>query len=540
MNEYNTDIVKLTCSCPDWKDRRWQYKLNDPRRLCKHIINKLDINNLPLEIVKFKESIEFYQEKEWGFKRDFDEIIELDNFTFLGSAGWIDVFDEDGTRYGYLNDSYTGKHWWAKENKPSRYEKIEAFFKKRFDKIPLHLQGREKQDIVEYIKKVIPSKQNIHISIEDGQYELSPDGIYYCLFESTYDYASEDEVRHIIVKNDEIIIEMYYGKIFKYTRDYKYAKSFFEDKKQKEQKRLDNEKREYEEELEQKRKIATEKGYILAQDYEGELYDIQNIYNHPDELLWDEYEKIKNSILGNYDTLQHLIKEYLLDTTTVEFNKALNNLNFITKESSLNQNDWIIKDTGLNYGINLIKDSKYMHENIPDWYKVHIFDNKKMNLMKLNSNFNIKMTSALFEKNKFNELYQLVKQEIQNNQLNNKITNETISNKKFEREKWLRHVECLNCGEKTNIHKKDKRKRKNGEIQRLYCNECNSIFQIDIEELEKMIHDYEKNKSNQKKFTTTQKELEIQSSEKEKVELIRIVQNKEKESLFKKFFSFFE
>ncbi|EQB34872.1 hypothetical protein M947_10430 [Sulfurimonas hongkongensis] len=536
MNEYNTDIVKLTCSCPDWKETRWQYKLNDPRRLCKHIINKLDINNLPIGISKFKESIEFYQEKEWGFKRDFDEIIEIGNFTLLGSVSWIDVFDGDGTRYGYLNDSYTGENWWSKQNKPIGYEKIEAFFKKRFDTIPLPLQGKEKQDIANYIKEVIPSKQNIQFSIEDDQYEPSPDGIYYCLYESTSDYSLEDEVRHIIVKNDEIIIEMYYGKIFKYTRDYKYAKSFLENKKQKEQERLDNERQKYEEELKQKRKIAIEKSYILVQDYEGDLYDIQNIYNHPDGLSWDEYEKVKNSILGNYNTLQHLIKEFSIDITTAKFNKALKNLNFVVKESTLNQNDWILKGDGLQYGINLIKDSKYMHENIPDWYKVHIFDNTKMKLIKLESNFNIKMTSTLFEKNKFNELYQLVKQEIENSQLNNKIIDETTSNKKLERAKWLRHVECPNCGEKTNIHKKDKRRRKNGYIQRFYCNACNSMFQMDIEKLEQMMKDYEKDELNKEKLIITQKETDIQSFEKE-VQAVKISQEK---NLFKRFFSFFE
>lgn len=131
-----------------------------------------------------------------------------------------------------------------------------------------------------------------------------------------------------------------------------------------------------------------------------------------------------------------------------------------------------------------------MHENIPDWYKIHIFDNSKMELIKLKSNFNIKMTSALFEKNKFNELYQLVKQELENYQLNNINVNKTTSNRKLEREKWLRHVECPNCGEKTNIHKKDKRKRKAGYIQRFYCNECNSMFQIELDKLEKMIQEY--------------------------------------------------
>ena len=87
-----------------------------------------------------------------------------------------------------------------------------------------------------------------------------------------------------------------------------------------------------EKELEQRRKTATDKGYILAQDYKGKLYDIQDIYNHPGELSWSEYEKIKNSVLDSYDTLQNLIKEYSLNISTAKFNRALKSLNFIEKD----------------------------------------------------------------------------------------------------------------------------------------------------------------------------------------------------------------
>ena len=66
MNKYNTNIKTLSCSCLDWQESRSQYGLSDPRRLCKHIIKKLDLNNFAFEISKFKESIKFYQEKEWG------------------------------------------------------------------------------------------------------------------------------------------------------------------------------------------------------------------------------------------------------------------------------------------------------------------------------------------------------------------------------------------------------------------------------------------------------------------------------------------
>lgn len=547
MNEYNTNILKLTCSCPDWKETRQQYKLSDPRRLCKHIINKLDINNLPFEISKFKESIEFYQEKEWGFKRDFDEIIELGNFTLLGDIDWIDIFDENAIRYGVKKEPLSNDIYWANNKKPKNFSIIENFLFKESEKIPLPLEEEEYPQIVSFIKEVLPHKKDLFISIHDSQYIPTSDGIIYDIWESKLTPEQERQLEQellqkyeeseayyrlgeanltplgdehefciyeaLTVTNNEIIVGMYSGKKYKLTRNFQYVKQLKESRELKERLKIEEQERLWHEELEQKRKIAIEKGYLLAQDYKGNLYDIQNIYSHPEELSWDEYEKIKTSIINNYDTLQHLIKKYSLDITTAKFNKALKSLKFATKESSLNQNDWIIKYNGLNYGINLIKDSKYMHENIPDWYKVHIFDNKKMELIKLESSFNIKMTSALFEKNKFNELYQLVKQEIENNQLNKKVTNRTISNKKLEREKWLRHAECPNCGEKTNIHKKDKRKRKTGEIQRFYCNECNSMFQIDLDKLEEMIQEYENNKE---KLTTIQKESEIRPFEKRK------------------------
>ena len=55
MNIYNTDTEKLTCSCKDWEEVRSNYSMDNPRRLCKHIINKLDTDNLPTNLKYFKE-----------------------------------------------------------------------------------------------------------------------------------------------------------------------------------------------------------------------------------------------------------------------------------------------------------------------------------------------------------------------------------------------------------------------------------------------------------------------------------------------------
>ena len=489
MNEYNTNVIELTCSCLDWIETRQKYKLSDPRRLCKHIINKLDINNLPPEISKFKGSIEFYQKKEWGFKINFDEIIELDTFTLLGDIDWIDVFDENGIRYGVKKEPFSRDIYWANNQKPKNFSIIEEFLIKESEKIPLPLEEEEYPQIISFIKEVLPHKKDLFISIQDSQYIPTSEGITYDIWESKLTPEQEKRLEQellqkydeneayyklgkakstplgeehefciyeaLTVTNDEIIVRMYSGKKYKLARNYENIKQLKESRELKQKLEIEEQEKLREKELEQRRKTATDKGYILAQDYKGKLYDIQDIYNHPGELSWSEYEKIKNSVLDSYDTLQNLIKEYSLNISTAKFNRALKSLNFIEKDLLLNQNDWIIKNDGLKYGINLIKDSQYMHKNIPNWYEVHIFDNAKMKLMKLDSKSDIKMTSSLFEKSKFNELYRLVELEIENSQINNKIINETISNKKLEREKWLRHVECPNCGEKTNIHKKD-------------------------------------------------------------------------------------
>ena len=56
------------------------------------------------------------------------------------------------------------------------------------------------------------------------------------------------------------------------------------------------------------------------------------------------------------------------------------------------------------------------------------------------------------------------------------------SNIIIKKEKWLINVSCHNCSSK-NIHKKDKRQRKNFQVQRYQCMDCKSIFQERIEEI---------------------------------------------------------
>ncbi|MDY0194203.1 MAG: hypothetical protein RBR93_11880 [Aliarcobacter butzleri] len=548
MNEYNTNIPNLTCSCPDWKETRVQYSISDPRRLCKHIINKLDIDNLPNSIAKFKESIKFYQEKEWGFKRNFDGIIELQNITMLCTSDSVETFDKFGKRcYAkrrYMSDSIS----WFNEQKPLEYKEVEKYLIQAYEVVPILLEEEEYDEIIRFIKETLPDKKNLFIAIKFASYIHWEDGIFYDICTSISPISENDisrksssneyyhffgetslndnELRWLHVTNHEIIVELYSGKEFRLERNYQKIKQL------KDQREL-KEGLEQKEDLERQREMARDSGCILSSDYKG------NLYVHPSSVSREENEYMQKSILATYDSLQNLLKKESVDISTSKFYRALKNLKFITKEPLLNQNNWIIKGNGLDYGINLIRMSKYMHATVPEWYEVAMFDYQKKKLVNL-KNIDIKMTSPLFQKNKFNELCQLVKLQIENEQAGNKGKNTAQNSKQLEREKWLRHVNCPNCGEKTNIHKKDKRKLVSGcTYQRFYCNECNSMFQMDINELETLIQEYKKNEIKKDKFTTSKETVEVQSVVKEEIEPVEKSKSEEKETnAFKKFFSF--
>lgn len=583
MNKYDTNILKLTCSCPDWQETRMQYPLNDPRRLCKHIINLLNVDDLPHSINKFKESIKFYQEKEWGFKRDFDELIEVDEFTLLYNFSWIDVFDQDGIKYSVKKDNFSNNIYWGKNLKPKKYNLIEDYLIKESKKIPLLLEKEEYPQIIKFIKDVLPHKKDFYISIHLSQFVPTSDGVLYNISESKLTPEKEEKLKQELLKqyneeevyykldeanltpfgnehefciyealrvtNDEIIVGMYSGEKFKFKRDYNNAKSLKEKRELKEREEKKAQEKVWQEELDKKRKIAKDKGVTLTEDYKGDLYRIQNFYNFPECSSWDSLIKSRDYALKDYDTLDNLIKNNLIDISSIMFNKTLVELGFLIKDSALNLNNWILKDKGLEFGINYIKESKYMHENIPHWYKTHIFNFETLKLTSFDFYENIKMTKVLFKKEKFKNLNDLINDYIKNKPKKTKIKKlKSPSQKQLEREKWLRHVNCPKCGEDTNIHKKDKRKRTTGYIQRFYCNECHSMFQMDLQKLENLIQEYEENTINNEKLINLRKVVEVQSI-KEEVRPTKTPQNEEQEpikeekkesNILKKIFSFFK
>lgn len=487
MNIYNTDTKMLTCSCKDWEETRSIYSMDDPRRLCKHIINKLDINNLPLQIKTFKESIEFYQNKEYGFTKDFEKIIKfpITKLTVLLNYDWMNIFDSDGNEYGYLNDSYTGNHHWSGAKKPVGYEEIESFFKKKYDSKFLGLQGKEKSQLIQFIKTNIPSKQDVNFSFQEGYSELFKDvSILYLEetknFVSYYEENEDYKINFVEIDKYNITLNMKNGNNISYKRDYDYAMAVKEEIRVKQEaeklihlKQLNEERQKYEEELYKKRQEAKAKGYLwLVKD---SIYrEAITICNLDQCAQYTEHLNATQNISLKYKSIKELLETSKTDINLVQFNISLKKMGFVKKVKGLNLNDWIVVNDGLKFGINLEKDSKYFSETIPEWYQIKAIHPITLELVNLTDRQNIRMTKVMWEKNKFIELLELV--------LNHNVKKEFIVlPKQQERNAWLKYVSCPNCSSK-NIHKKNKRIYGYGTVQRYQCMDCKSIFQEKVDE----------------------------------------------------------
>lgn len=313
MNEYNTSIEKLECDCLDWIKSRMNYQKEDPRRLCKHIIQKLNIDNLPLEIKKFKDMICFYQEKSKGFKTDFQKIVTLEDLTLLGLFDWIDVCDDNGIRYGVKKeDNYIR---WAKDLKPSNYKMVESYLIKNIH-FPKPLSIDEKIYAVQKLKQLDKRCVNVEISIETSRFSPSEMKRPYQIYSSDY-YIDATE---IYVNNDYIFITMYTGEEYQIKRDDSKLKKIkirreIEERKQREQELL-----------------------LIKQRKEFDL-----LYDNITNLL-----KAEQSLFGS-----------------VKFNNYLKKLGLVYKDESINGKRWIIQGYGLHYGINHTPNNR--EESFPFW-----------------------------------------------------------------------------------------------------------------------------------------------------------------------------
>jgi len=131
INLYNTDLSKQSCNCKDWAVKRNSYKYNDPRRFCKHLIFLLDIDNLKNELLFFKEDFQYYKSNNKGYKLNFEEVIKVPNTNYKLQVNyerdWMNLFDENGLKYGVLLDEYNQIHWTKQIEKPNDYKIVELF-----------------------------------------------------------------------------------------------------------------------------------------------------------------------------------------------------------------------------------------------------------------------------------------------------------------------------------------------------------------------------------------------------------------------------
>ena len=108
---YDVDLANQSCTCNDWILERSNYPKDDPRRLCKHIINQLDIDNLSSELRYFRDSLQYYQENKRAFRKDFENVIyvsDADCKVLYVKDDWINIFDRNGKKYGFIPYGYSG------------------------------------------------------------------------------------------------------------------------------------------------------------------------------------------------------------------------------------------------------------------------------------------------------------------------------------------------------------------------------------------------------------------------------------------------
>ena len=77
----------LTCSCQDFREGREQFRHDDPRRLCKHLVRSfVDAGFLPADLQLFKEGVERSALEHEGFPADrkrFDTLLRGKAFTVM-------------------------------------------------------------------------------------------------------------------------------------------------------------------------------------------------------------------------------------------------------------------------------------------------------------------------------------------------------------------------------------------------------------------------------------------------------------------------
>ncbi|MEG6549580.1 hypothetical protein V6C53_04990 [Desulfocurvibacter africanus] len=125
---YRCNLSTLTCSCPDFQERRRKMPLSSPRRLCKHLVHAMadQPDKLPNSFADYWQDIAACARHEYGFPFHPGAKVVETSQTLVeirpqeDNDEWLNIFAE-GERYGFKPSIGA----WSYGKKPTEHEKIE-------------------------------------------------------------------------------------------------------------------------------------------------------------------------------------------------------------------------------------------------------------------------------------------------------------------------------------------------------------------------------------------------------------------------------
>ena len=541
--EYIVNLDELSCTCKDWTVERFNYSKDDPRRLCKHIIQKIDICTLSNELKYFAGSIKYCKENKYSFSKDFEEIIYIENAdckVLYKDSGWINIYDVNGFEYGLMinGSNFT---WTNTKEKPLNYTEIEKFFYNNDLLEAVELSNEEKLFITHLL--ISEGYKNVELEI-NYEFERCANSL---IYDVVYDDNNETYLgNYVEITNEVFKFSNTYNegfctyKIFRRNQGYvcqskiKRQKEIEEKEKillfQEEQCRLYNE-TESIRTLFSKYNIShitsNELSEIIKLNYVSDNYVIESKEKYC-KLVFDKirfYDKYFLEFLNNLkdkiedyrvykieekkkkksyrqellnNKLPNVIKteEKYLHTDKIlklceapfdsrTFNRILKELNFIEKvEYKINRfSEWVLINDGLQYGDNIIYSSNEYPLSL-SYVDVENIKPLKWLEHNLDNDAYILHTEYIVRTNKISFPHTYINWKTDKfldlyKQVR-AIYDSEPNNKKGKVIKKNPNPKCHYC-ECSSTHKKGKRQRDGYEVQRYQCSECKKIFQEKIE-----------------------------------------------------------
>jgi len=139
QGSYTVDTGKLTCTCPDFKKRRFQFNTQDPRRLCKHLLANIDEFSL-FDMETANEIFHVGTNKGFPiqdrYTKDIDGTPVIVHIPPNRDRPWVNVYIEQ-ERYGYNVED----HRWAHGQDPMESEALESWMGRMY-RLPTELSDR--------------------------------------------------------------------------------------------------------------------------------------------------------------------------------------------------------------------------------------------------------------------------------------------------------------------------------------------------------------------------------------------------------------